>query len=346
MQDIIAQAIIDNAEPAATETVATEAPVTEAADADAGAAEKQAATEPTSAALPEVKVDETALFSDAALAKPEGIKAAADHLRAKSRDAQKREFVISKRQDKLREKVHAFAAEKEAVAADRNTVAQLGQQLRQDVAALQRGSAKEILSTIGRLTGREPADIYREMSHLMVTDGKSNGKSNPEFDALKKEIADLKAAREEETRLAQESAYTQAEQQAMDRIYSVAADAAKYPAIASTVALDPSVKTEVRDWLADYKRKNYNAQTDTAVSDDAAAQALEQLLLAAKQPAGSTGAQAAKSAPGPAPSKPVTKPAVSLTSSDISAPAQRRPKTDGHTVEELAADESFMSALF
>jgi hypothetical protein len=327
--------------PEVSEETGDDAPAEETTEAPAETetTEEKPATE--AAATP--AVDEAKLFSDEALATKDGVKAAAAHLKAKQKDVQTRELIVSKRVSKLRAKVQAFGAEKEAVQKERETVATFGRQIQQDVAALQRGSAQEVLAALGRITGRDAKEIYREISHLMVTNGQSNGKANPEVAELRAKLEAMEQARAQEQTAAQEALLAQQENQAMDRIYAVGTSAAQFPAIAAAVAANPSLKAEVREWLAENVRARYNGVAYDPSNEMEAAKELEHLLVAARQPAGTTGATSAKSDTGPAPK--VTKPAASITSAERSAPAQRKPRNDGATTDELANDSQFMHAL-
>lgn len=301
----------------------------------------ESATE-TPAAEAAPKVDESVLFSDDALATKDGVKAAADYLKTKQKDIQTRELVVSKRTSKLRAKVQAFGAEKEQVKKERDQVATFARQLQTDVAALQRGSAKEILGTIGRLTGKDPTEVYREISILMASNGKTNGKADPEVEAVKAELAELKAERAREAKAIQEAHAVAEESRRMDEIYAVGTDAAKFPAIAALVAADPSIKDEVREWLANNVAARYDGVAYRPENEILAAQELERKLLAARQPAGTTGAPAAKSDQGQAPKQPSAKPNATAATK---ATAQRKPTGAKMSVEELANDPSFMSAL-
>lgn len=300
----------------------------------------EAATE-TPAAEAAPKVDESALFSDTALSTKDGVKAAADYLKTKQKDIQTRELVVSKRTSKLRAKVQAFGAEKEQVKKERDQVATFARQLQTDVTALQRGSAKEILGTIGRLTGKDPTEVYREISILMASNGKTNGKADPEVEAVKAELAELKRAKQEEAERAQMAAQEQAIEAAKDRLFSAASAPEKFPMIARFVADEVGGKAEVREYLADWVIERYTA-TGQRPTDEEAAQELERKLLAVIQPAGTTGAPAAKSDQGQAPKQPSAKPNATAATK---APAQRKPTGAKMSVEELANDPSFMSAL-
>jgi hypothetical protein len=309
--------------------VAPETPEEPAAEAEAD--EETQATPAVAKPDDEAKVKESALFTDEALATPEGLRTAREHI-------QRERLTVSKRLSKLRERVHRFGAEKEEFAKDRETVLQLREEQRQVAQSLFGGDAKTIAATIGRLTGKDPVTVVRELSHLLATDGKSNGKESTELAAMKKKLADLEAAREQELQEKQVAA----ERAAVDRIYAVATSAEKYPTIARFVSGGGGRDARIREALKHIKIEHYN-ETRQVLSDEDAAQAVEQELLDIIGPAVTNGAPAAKSDPGPAPTKP--KSGKTLTSKDSAAPAQRRPKTEEERVADLANDPDFTRAI-
>jgi hypothetical protein len=283
----------------------------------------------------EAKAKESSLFTDEALATPEGLRTAREHI-------QRERLTVSKRMSKLRERVHRFGAEKEEFAKDRETVLQLREEQRQVAQSLFGGDAKTIAATIGRLTGKDPVTVVRELSHLLATDGKSNGKESTESAAMKKRLADLEAAYEQSVQEKKAAELTAREQAAVDRIYAVATSAEKYPTIARFVSGGGGRDTRIREALKHIKIEHYN-ETHQVLSDEDAAQAVERELLDIIGPAVTNGAPAAKSDPGPAPTKP--KSGKTLTSKDSAAPAQRRPKTEEERVADLANDPDFTRAI-
>jgi hypothetical protein len=292
----------------------------------------------------EARAEEEALFDEKALSTPDGLKAARKWAHAKRAEIISRSAKIERKQATLTEKVKTFAAERDATRAERERVIAYEGQIKQALHQLTTGSAKDVLDMLGRLTGKDPSEFYREMSHTIASNGKTNGKTSPEAEQMKAELAELK--RQLQEREEREAEY--ALEQAKDRIYSAAiavkADAtATYPHIARLAAESPEQATEIREHLAELKIKRHNA--GTPISDQEAAQDLENRL--ARALGSSSPPQSGKTGQAPASGQapPNPKPPKSLNSKDRSAPAQRRERGQ-ETVEELAQDQSLMGAIF
>lgn len=334
------------------ETTGEEAPETEAATTETETEpEEKPATEQTAAGqktAAELKAEEEAIFDEKALATKDGQVA----LRQWARDQRAKYASIGgrleRKQARLAEKVREFAAERDQTRAEREQVSQFGQRLQATVAKLTNGTAAEIFSTLSELTKKEPAELYREISHLMASNGKSNGTTkSPETEKLRAELTELKNQLREREEQAANAAEAAAIEAAMDRIYSVAVatvdDVPTYPHIARLTSLSKERATAAREYLAELRIAAHNAGSKDPDTD--AAKKLEAELtemLGPFQPAAPTAKTGQAPASGQAP--PAKKPPKQLTSKDRSAPAQRVERTE--TLEDLAKDQDFMGALF
>lgn len=316
-----AETASEGAEDAAEPTTETEA--VEATD-EAEATDADKPTEPVEPAA----VDVETLLSDEALSTPEGIKAAADWLRSRERTTGKDFRVLKKREKR-------FAAERQAFERDKGFVATVHKQQLANAEALRSGNAKQVIEALTNITGRPGAEIYNEITHLMLSDGKSNGRADPAVEKMNAKVAELErrlAERDEQNRIAE---LDQQIERGKDVVLNHAKQADKYPAIARYIAAAPENAAEVREFLADYVIRQDAAGVPVTAASASAYLNKRLSAVFAASPAQDGG---------PARGNPVSqKPKARAISPGATT---RREITEEESLERLASDPDFMGALF
>lgn len=295
--DIVEQAF----DRIAAEVEAEEArsPQTETAEQAEGEEPAEAAEaepekpEPAEQTAEQLEAADEALFADAALKTPAGIKAAADRLRALRAEVKQTQGAIAKKQKEvdhdfrvLRNKQAKFKQTKDEhlgwFSQQRDQARMLGQHIN----VLRSGTPAQVVESLGFLTGKDGLGFYEE---LVKNAAGLRQAPNQEVEAVRRDYEQRFAALEQ--RLQEQQTTAQIEErraqvaQLEARVIETAKDATQYPALAHFVTASP------REVLAEIKamRKAYKDETGEALP---MAQAMLELnaKLAPYLPAGGGGA--------------------------------------------------------
>jgi hypothetical protein len=225
--------------------------------------------EPAEQTAEQLEAADEALFADAALKTPAGIKAAADRLRALRAETKQTQGALAKKQREvdhdfrvLRKKQATFKQTKDEhigwFSQQRDQARMLGQHIN----VLRSGAPAQVIESLGFLTGRDGLGFYEE---LVKNAAGLRQAPNPETEAIRRDYEAKFAALEERLQGQQLSAQleerraqvAQLEAQVIER----AKDATQYPALAHFVTASP------REVIAEIKsmRKAYRDETGEAL---------------------------------------------------------------------------------
>ncbi len=129
---------------------------------------KQAAKAPEASK----EVDLSKGFSDEELATPEGVKAAADKVRAGFMQAQERWREVDEAHTSLTRREKKFKDKLEGWKSERETITTQWKGIQTDLQALSRGDAATALNALGRLRGMSGAQALEELTLTVVHNGK------------------------------------------------------------------------------------------------------------------------------------------------------------------------------
>ncbi len=295
--DIVEQAFDRIA--AEVEAEEARAPQTEPApppegEEQAEATEAQAEAEkPAEQTAEQLEAADEALFSEAALKTPAGIKAAADRMRALRAEQKQAANALAKQRKEtdhdfrvLRQKQATFKKTKEEHLAWHRNEQSTARLLGQHVSVLRSGSPAQVIESLGFLTGRDGLGFYEE---LVKNAAGLRQAPNQEVEAVRRDYEQRFAALEQRLQDQQVSAQVEerrAQVAALEaQVVERASDATQYPALAHFIA---NSRREVIAELKDM-RKAYRAETGEALP---MAQAMLELnaKLAPYLPAGGGGA--------------------------------------------------------
>ena len=200
-----------------------------------------------------------------------------------------------------------------------------------------KGSGKEVLEALGRLTGRSGSEVYEEMS-LDIAGARKADPKNAELAELKSLVTELK-----EELAAQKEQKTQASIEAAVRadIKRVVVDVESWPTIAALAASDP--EASVADFEELYKA--HCSQQGVWVDVEAFADRLERSLRkgAPAKPVSESGNRAVSANPGEATQRASAK---TLTPSLAAVSGgSRRELTEHERTDELARDPDFLRSI-
>lgn len=132
---------------------------------------------------------------------------------------------LAKRQAGVERKLAEMRAERERAESGKAA-------LSADATALLKGDSRAILSTLARLTGRDPVELYRGMGEALVADGR--GEESDELAEVKRQLAELADERKREAE-ARKAAAAQAQnvQQAQNALHGYVQDSERFPELAA-----------------------------------------------------------------------------------------------------------------
>ncbi len=233
---------------------------------DAPAAEQPAkeSTEPEKEPEPpavEAKPDDEPLkdelFTDEALSTKEGVQAARDGIlkaRTTAEELLRKNHATYLR---LSHQQQRFKKTKDETLRMRQEALAILQRNQADASSLTRTGAREVLETLGRLTGRDGLKMLEAMNMAVASDGKHTGA--PEVTELRKEIEDLKNTLIQEREQAKQAKQGQLQsfiQSRHNQLAEAAQNTQLYPRLASIAADDPQ---NVGSFVADVIVEAHNA---------------------------------------------------------------------------------------
>lgn len=286
------------------------------------------------------------LFTEAALATPEGLKAAKEALQRHRRKVDGFSIKLDKRERAWEAKK---SEELQSLQNDRATARFIHAQL----GLLRTGSATQVLESLGQLTGKTGRQVFEEITQAVLRDGKAVKKS-PEVEELQQQIAELRGFIEQgqqrqneavsEAERAEKLAFVERRQQ---QLISAASNAETYPHLAHYASLGRGA--EIAKYATDLKRA---ARAQEQNLDDASALAiieseLAQLVPAAGAPKNgatrNTGQDPAKKPDGGQSRRAQT---ASIAPSVARSHKTVRDMTDEEREEDLKRDPDFINSLF
>jgi hypothetical protein len=321
----------------AEETEAEETAETEAQT------EAPATEETTETPAAPVLAPEEAIFTPEALATPEGLETARKWLTDSKTELKEKFREHSRQMVKFNKRVVKQKARALEQQQKETLLVQIGTEQRVAAQSLLTGGAKDIAAALGRITGRDPIPLIRELSMLIATDGKNNGRGDPKIEELRGELEAIKKRDEDR---AQQMAQAQEQAQfeaAQNELLTLAQDATQWPRLAAYANASKSQAAEVRQRMTELMLEAHDA--GNPISRAQAAKYFEDFLEAEQK------ASPAASVSGAAPSQGQAKPAPApvakqgLNSKDTSTAPRRRPRGEPESVEELAADPRFLQQL-
>lgn len=220
-------------------------------------------------------------FSEKALSTPEGIAKARELIVERERKTHETYLRLQRREVRARQQAEELKRDKESVVA-------VSQRILSDVNILRTGSPKEVVEALGRITGRDGAKVFEELSLHVATNGKARKEAPPEVAELRAELERLKEEQRQELLRLQKEQYDRELQAAKDRLVRIGQNETAYPTVAHFTKLRPA---EVADYLIRIKTEAY--ESGSPITDEAAVARLEEELrlnLRANAPAPKQGA--------------------------------------------------------
>ena len=339
-----------NYEPEAeTPAASTPAASSDAGEPGATAATPDTAPAATSATTPPAldakrapSVVEGDLFSDAALATPEGITAARTELQTQ------KESLRTDRQ-RLDSKASKFEQTKNRWVAERNAFQAEKQQLVANLNLLRTGSAEQRMTILSQLTGIAGHELVRDLNLTILKKGKAPDKV-AELEATVKELQTRLAKQDEEQTNAKVEREAEAKYRAeLPTVFKSPECAKEFPSLAA-YALDPQYPgnlAEVVDYVVKI-RQDYFRQTGHPLAEELAFLQVEHQLRRIPAAAPPPAAVApATQAPSPPARTPPVAPATgqSLTASDVTDSLSRREMSEEESIEAIANDAEAMAVL-
>jgi hypothetical protein len=203
-----------------------------------------------------------ALFDDKALSTKQGIAAARKALTDARKEIRETEaktndvYVRTKRRE-----ARAKTAEAEGQRYEKAARA-LHAQVLADVDILFNGNAEQVVETLGKLTRRNGADVYEQMSAAIIANGKSpKPQRDPEVAALREEITRLKTALQED---AKQKEFSAARADWINETVEVIKDPEKFPGMAHQIA---EGNGEELVELLDQRKQEYWAKNKRVLPD-------------------------------------------------------------------------------
>jgi hypothetical protein len=267
--DIVEQAFerigaeVAEEEARSAETQTEETPAEGEHAAEAQAEEKK--PEPAEKTAAELEAADEALFADAALKTPAGIKAAADRLRALRSEVKQTQGALAKKQ---REVDHDFRVLRKKEASFKNTKQQhlawhtqqreQAQLLGQHVNMVFNGTPQQAAESLGFLRGKDGITAFEELVTTMS--GLRKG-TNPETEAIRRDYEQRFAALEQRLQGQQLTAQLEERRaqvaQLEAKVIETAKDATQYPALAHFVTASPrEVVAELKSMRKAYLDEN------------------------------------------------------------------------------------------
>jgi hypothetical protein len=356
-------AIIDAAEApapaeAAAETVEGAEASTEAANDNAegteGGEEQAEAAQTAEAAPTDGKktppaAAEEDIFSDAALATPEGIGKARTRLQEDQQKHFRKARELDGRDIRLKNKEQKLAHDKQEWVRNKGQDVAFIQDVRNTVNLIKTGTAAQRVEALGRLTGLPGQKAYEELSFGIIHDGKKQPLS-PEMAAMQQQIEGLHGVIEK--LIAQQQGERTATEQQQQRAFiaeqqtkliTAGKDAAKYPNLAHFIG--SGREREVSAYLTEMKIEHHE-QTGTLLDDGEALGRIERELTQA------LGARAAKPTSSGPPSKPGGHQAQRTPGHKAIPPSLAarsggavRELTHDERLDELSRDSEFLALL-
>lgn len=267
--------LTDTPQPESAE-MATGEPEGESQQAPEGEAQAEPESEAEKPQEPQ-KPQEEDLFSEEALATPEGVKRAAEHLRQEKAKTSEVFLRMRKREQKAKAEYAEFQRQKAETQQEKEAFAAFNQRIAAEIAELKSGNPKAILDTLGRMSGQDGRKLFEDIAMAIATNGKMP-KPSKEVEELRAEIQALKEERERERELAlklkeQEEAKAKIEQRKAELV-QLGSDKARFPAVAHFIEVGQ--KKEVAEYLSELKIEAF--EQGSPLSDEEAVQKLERLL--------------------------------------------------------------------
>jgi hypothetical protein len=284
---------------------------------------------------------EAFLMSEAELAKPDGLKKAADYWQRRQSKLDAMDIKVSKKFEGLTAERAAaeswFAGEQQKLEADRATARSL-------VALSKRlqdpENLSDVLDAIGEITGRRGAgrEIWEKLAQFAIKGGRRTEEST-ELRRVREELAELKATiskvpeEQQQRAKAAEDAQLQAKIAEREKlVIATAQDAAKYPELARQLTAMPSLgKNLIRD-VINIRRK---ARESGSPVDIPTALGRIETALAKRAPAPTRRDSA----------RPVAATVTSIAPSQARSSTVVRDKTQEERERDLAADSGYLASL-
>jgi hypothetical protein len=278
------------------------------------------------------------LFSDKALASPEGVKAARDHLREGKRELHGMWLNTSQRKER-------FERVKGAVLEEKRLYTALNNQIAADVQALFTGDANTVVGTLGRIARRDPVKLLEELNLNIASNGKPR-EASPEVRALQSRLDQLVnhlQTRDQQAQTQQQARFV--EHRAQQMVQQVAQAPEHYPRLAQLASGNPQATAEaIKEAKFAYFQQHQvpldDAQTYATIEAE-----LESLGFQAT-PRNGAGGQAPSVSQSANPARVAHRPPISPSPSQSTQIAHVREMTDDERVAELAADPRELEKLF
>lgn len=263
---------------------------------------------------------------------------------AKERAALKEERAkLQKFHSVEKKKRQTFNRQRETFLTEKKTFESTREQVLSDVKTMRVGEPMAVIEALGRLTGKDPHDVYKEMSLALVGKPVETEKDSKHA----QELAELKAWKEQQEALREQEAHQRHITEGKKHLEKVISEGTDWPFISAVFRDDP--QGAVND-IANKLGEHYTA-TGEAIDFATFLRQLEpqvkahllrvQGLSPDKGPAGpDTGAQGAKPGGRESPTKPGTTVSASLASQS----AGKRPRTEDEQLAyaaELLPDNLF-----
>jgi hypothetical protein len=321
--------------------------------AEAGEGEAKPGDEKTEAEKPEVKdgekpdarakrkAAEKEIFSDKALATPDGVQKARSYV-------QQRQSKLDGMGQRLAEERQQFKSERETfLGAMRQAEAELAPQravAQKLVGALQRlnnpESIEDFLGALGEIAGKPGIEIWEQGSRFMVAGGKRPAPSREveelkgTVEGLRRELAE-REERREQARIDEESAHAKAFiERRSEEIVQTAKDATKYPELAKSarLGLGENIVAEVAGMKRAAKAKGQRLGDSEALA----------IIEGELQKLTATGARAPAS---PAEASSAAARVTSIAPSMTRSAGASREKTEAELADDLARDPAALGTI-
>lgn len=325
--------------------------------AEASPGEAQAEAEPKKSQL-ETATSAEELFTEDALASPEGVTRARDVLRAAKKELNHRQAKLDRYELRLeaRAKKEAGARDQQRTTLER--VGAIGAALEREVHAVRSApSARERLAALGRIAGVDGQQLFEELSLGVAQDGPAAAPSPAEV-ALQQRLDRLEKTRELDREAAGEAevagrarALERGIEQKMTEIAADCSNIEVYPVLAGKIQEGAFDASEAATFVADYMAAHYG-RTKKSLARAEAIAILEARLVKATGQA-RRAEQSSERSSGTLPKVP-SSPArsagsrgvtVTPTIADRSA-GKGRKLNERERIDEAARDPEFMAQLF
>jgi hypothetical protein len=296
---------------------------------------------------------EEALFSDTALATPEGVTKARDYLGRRRSKLDGIDIRLTERAGELDQREQTINAAYEAASAELEQDRSRARVIAQIDDTLRNGSIEQMLETLGALRGVSGIEVWKAMSKVAI-EGKLPAGAPPEVVELRKKVQTLSERLEQREQGAETAEVTRIEGEVKrleSDLVSAASDPSKYPELARYVKLGLG-----ENIVAEVVKQKTAARAKGTKLDNAGALAQIERELSRLSPAGASPARsevAGRSASAPAGASPVSPAAAIADDVPITgiAPSQTRStgvtreKTQAELDEDLAKDTAYLSQV-